>query len=151
MNRVSVRQISIAFRALLSVITLLFIGFLLLMNGARAGSARQFPELAHLAWPVYIGVLIGFVPVFFGILNAWRWIALTGLGQSSSDEALTALNWITRCGIATWLWFSAGVPAWGVASHGMDPPFIPMWIVMSVCTWFFILLSALVRRALSTA
>ncbi len=146
MTLFTLRNTSVALRAVLGVVTLLFIGFLLLLNGARAGSARQYPELAHLAWPVYIGVIIGFLPVFFALLNAWHWVALAGRGEAHTPEAINALRWITRSGIATWLWFSAGVPAWGIASHGMDPPFIPMWIVMSVCTWFFILLSSLMAQ-----
>ena len=148
MTRINNRQLSIALRAVLSVGTLIFIGFLLLLNDARADAARQYPELAHLAWPVYIGVLIGFGGVFLGLLNAWRWTALAGQGRGRSPEALAALRWITRCGIAVWAWFTAGLPAWLVASGGMDPPFITFWLAMTVPTLFATLLSALMARAL---
>lgn len=149
MSRFSNRQLSIALRAVLGVGALFFIGFLLLLNDARVNSAREYPELAHLAWPVYIGVLIGFAGVFCGILNAWRWTALAGRGSVHSPEALTALRWITRCGLAVWVWFTAGLPAWLVASGGMDPPFITFWLAMTVPTLFATLLSALLARVLA--
>lgn len=143
--------LSVALRGVLTVGTALFLGFLLLLNGARADSARQYPELAHLAWPVYIGVLIGFVPVFLGLLQAWHWVALAGRGQGRSADALACLHRITRCALLTWGWFSAGLPAWYVASGGMDPPFITFWILMSVPTLFTALLSALLREELRAA
>ena len=151
MHAPNTRIISIALRAVLLVVTVIFIGMLLLLNDARAESARQYPELAHLAWPVYIGVIIGFAPLFAGLLNAWRWVALAGRGQGRSAEAISALRRISRCGTAVWLWFTAGLPAWLVASGGMDPPFISMWIAMSVLTGFVILLSALLARVLAQA
>lgn len=149
MALLTARRTSIALRALLALVTLVFAGFLLLMNDARIASERQYPELAHLGRPVYIGVLIGFIPVFLGILHAWRWVALAGRGLGTSTEALLALRRITRCGLCVWAWFSAGVPAWGIASHGMDPPFISMWLAMTILTWFVILLTALMARALA--
>lgn len=145
------RQLSVALRAILATGTLMFIAFLLLLNGARAESAREYPALAHLAWPVYVGVLIGFVPVFFGILAAWRWTALAGRGDGRSPEALAAIRRISRCGFIVWAWFSAGLPAWLVASGGMDPPFITFWVLMSVPTLFVTLLSALLARVLEAA
>ena len=148
MSALSTRLLSVLLRIVLAIGAMLFAAFLLLLNDARAESARQYPDVAHLAWPVYIGVLIGFIPVFLGLVHAWRWVALAGRGQGQSAEAIGALRWISRCGLAVWMWFSAGVPAWGIASQGMDPPFITFWIAMTVPTLFTTLLSAMLARVL---
>lgn len=148
MTLFTARRTSVALRVLLAVVALLFAGFLLLLDDARLESERQYPALAHLGRPVYIGVLIGFVAVFLGIVHAWRWVALAGRGQGRSAEALLALRRITKCALVVWAWFSAGLPAWGIASQGMDPPFISMWLAMTVLTWFVILLTALLARVL---
>lgn len=149
MSVFTLRRTSIALRAVLGVATLMFIGFLRLMNGARADSARQYPGFAHLAWPVYIGVLLGFIPVFLGILRAWHWVALAGRGDGRSNQALADLRSITRCGLCVSAWFTAGLPAWLLASGGMDPPFITFWVMVNVPTWFVILLTALLTRVLA--
>lgn len=149
MRRVNEQTLSRALRAVLIVVTLAFGGLLALLNLARIDAEREYPALAHLGWPVYLAVIAGFVPVFLGIAAAWRWARLAGRGEGRSPAAVAALGRISRCGLAVSAWFTAGLPAWLVASGGMDPPFITFWVLVNVPTWFVILTSALFARTLS--
>lgn len=149
MRHVSDRTLSRALRAVLTAVALAFAGLLVLMNFERIESERAYPALAHLGWPVYLAVIAGFVPVFLGIGSAWRWTRLAGRGAGRSPAAVAAVRRISHCGLAVSAWFTAGLPAWLIASGGMDPPFITLWMLVNVPTWFVILTAALFARALA--
>jgi hypothetical protein len=141
-------RVSTALRAWLCLMAFLFSAFLLLVNDARVESERQYPHYAHLGWPMYIAIMVGFVPVFLGIAQVWRFVALAGQGAGHSPRAVAALRNVTRCALAVSAWFTAGVFGWGIATQGMDPPFITFWLAVNIPTWFVILSSALLTRVM---
>lgn len=141
-------RLSIALRVQLLAVTIFFIGFLTLVNLMRISNERAYPELAHLGIPVYIGVILGFVPVFIGIARVASFAALYGRGQAATHEGADTMRDVKRCAVWVSAWFTAGMPAWWIASQGMDPPLIMAWIFVQLPTSFVFIASALLEQLL---
>lgn len=55
-------------------------------------SADGWPEYAHLRLPVYLGVVVSFMPVLVGIGLLFRFLRLVDAGEAFSEPALAALH-----------------------------------------------------------
>ena len=143
-------RLSIALRIQLVAVTAFFIGFLTLVNLMRISNEEAYPTLAHLGIPVYVGVLLGFVPVFAGIARVAKFAALFGRGQAFTREGAGTMRDVKRCALWVSAWFTAGLPAWWIASQGMDPPLIMAWIFVQLPTSFVFIASAVLEQLITS-
>lgn len=74
----------------------LLLGAMLFLLAVAAGvlyllsmdSALAFPEHAHLQVPIFIAVLVGYVPVLLGFKAVYDFLRLVDQGEAFSDQAV---------------------------------------------------------------
>lgn len=138
-------------RALLVLLFVLLLAALGLVDIIRMDSERAFPEFAHLGWPTYIGVVLGFVPV---VLALWRMYRLAGL--VARDEAFTQSTVLEIHRIKQYIvwficWFFAGMGLFRVMFGMISPPLGALWLILEVAATFLFVVVAILERLFASA
>jgi hypothetical protein len=114
-------------------------------------SAQNWPELAHLQVPLYVAVLVGFIPVVVAIALVFDFLKVIDQGEAFSVRAVQILHRL-RLLIGVFagylVLFLAG--AW-VAMQLMHPTLLFGWFAVEVAALFLFTLVALLERIFSVA
>lgn len=145
------KRTAMLLRALLVMLFLILLGALAIVDVLRMDSERAFPEFAHLGWPTFIGVVLGFVPV---VLALWRMDRLAGL--VARDEAFTAdtvleIHRIKQYIVWFMAWFIAGFGAFRVAFGMIAAPMAVLWLLLEVAAAFLFAVVAILEPLFASA
>lgn len=138
-------------RSLLVVLLVLLLGALTVVGILAADSAGGYPEYAHLAWPTYIGILLGFVPV---VLALWRMYLLAGLvarDEAFSPSTVLEIHRIKQYIVWFIAWFFAGAVAFRIAFDFIGPVVGALWLILEVAATFLFVVVAILERLFASA
>lgn len=145
------RQLSIGMRVLLVIVALGFAAFLVVLNLIRIASEVDLPEYAHLGIPVYIGVLLGFVPVYVAIERFWRIARHIGDSRSITAALLQDIRIIRNCALVVAGWFTVGLLLFFATFRVIGPPPIVAWLFIELATLSVAVVATVVLRLLRSA
>lgn len=114
-------------------------------------SAQNWPEFAHLQVPLYVAMLVGFVPVVVAIALVFDFLKVIDQGEAFSVRTVQILHRL-RLLIGVFagylLFFLVG--AWA-AMGLMHPTLLFSWFAVEVAALFLFTLVALLERIFSVA
>ena len=149
MRPLSDRHLAIAMRILLVVVGLGFAAVLVLLNLMRINAELELPKYAHLGMPTYVGVLIGFVPVYVAIAHFWRIAGLLAVSRAISPALLHSIRIIRNCALIVAGWFTAGLLLFFVMFRLVGPPPVVMWGFIEIATLSIAVVASVVLRLLA--
>lgn len=140
---------------LIRILMVLLLGVLLLACGVlylmSLESARMWPEYAHLRLPVYVGVLIGLVPVVMAFKFLFDFMGLVDRGDAFSSRTMRILRRL-RLLIGIFAgYFVLGLVAFRVTFDQLQPGLVLGWFVMEVTAVFLFTVVALLERLFGAA
>lgn len=113
--------------------------------------AGNFPEVAHLHWPVFIGVAIGLVPVLAGIVVAWQLVDVAELPRAAfSDRTLVLLRRLRLLILATQGYMAVGFVGTWILAGDMTPGVIVVWLGLEAAGLFAVCLVSFLERLFRT-
>lgn len=138
-------------RSLLIVLLLLLLGALAVVGVLAADSARGYPEYAHLAWPTYIGILLGFVPVLLALRRMWTLAGLVARDEAFSRDTVREIRRIKQYIVWFLAWFFAGAIAFRIAFAFVGPVVGAIWLLLEVAATFLFVVVAILERLFAAA
>ena len=138
-------------RSLLVILFLLLLGALTVVGVLAADSARGYPEYAHLAWPTYTGILLGFVPVVLALWRMWMLAGLVARDEAFSRGTVREIHRIKQYIVWFILWFLAGAIAFRIAFAFLGPVVGAIWFLLEVAATFLFVVVAILERLFASA
>lgn len=138
-------------RALLVLLLVLLLAALTIVGILAYQSQMDLPEYAHLAWPTYVGILLGFVPV---VLALWRMFLLAGLvarNEAFSSDTVLAIHRIKQYIVWFIAWFFGGAIAFRIAFGFLGPVIGAIWLLLEVAATFLYVVVAILERLFANA
>ena len=74
------------------------------------GVGIEWPELAHLKYPILIGGYLTAIPFFFALYQAFKLLTYIDKKTAFSEVSVRALRYIKYCGITMSLLYASGMP-----------------------------------------
>lgn len=114
-------------------------------------SAQTWPELAHLQVPLYVAVLVGFVPVVVAIAVVFDFLKVIDQGEAFSVRSVQILHRLRLLiGVSAGYLVLFLVGAWA-AMQLMHPTLLFLWFAVEVAALFLFTLVALLERIFSVS
>lgn len=138
-------------RALLALLLVLLLAALTIVGVLAYQSQQDLPEYANLAWPTYIGIVLGFVPV---VLALWRMHLLAGLvarDEAFSRDTVLEIRRIKQYIVWFIGWFFAGAIAFRMAFGFLGPVVGAIWLMLEVAATFLFVVVAILERLFASA
>lgn len=145
------RRSTSALRALLVILFVLLLAALGIVGVLANESRQDFPRYANLAWPTYIGVVLGFVPV---VLALWRMNLLATLvarNEAFSQSTVLEIHRIKQYIVWFIAWFFGGAIAFRIAFGFVGPPIGALWLILEVAATFLFAVVAILERLFAVA
>lgn len=150
-RQISDRQLALAMRVLLVCVSLGFAAFLVVLNLIRIASEGNQPEFAHLGIPVYVGVLLGFVPIYVAIARFWRIAGRFAVSRTITSALLDDVRVIRNSAVIVAGWFTIGLLLFFATFRVVGPPPIVAWLFIELSTLSVAVVATVVLRLLGTA
>ena len=74
------------------------------------GVGIEWPELAHLKYPILIGGYLTAIPFFIALYQAFKLLSYINKNTAFSASSVKALKYIKYCGITMSILYLAGMP-----------------------------------------
>ncbi|MCL2465525.1 MAG: DUF2975 domain-containing protein, partial [Micrococcales bacterium] len=84
-------------RVLLALVPLAVAVAALVLYSISSDMARDYPELAHLQVPVFVGVVIGMAPVVAAVIGVFVFLRAVDRGDAFSATAVRVLGRLKWC------------------------------------------------------
>ena len=138
-------------RSLLVLLLLLLLAALTGVGVLAADSARGYPEYAHLAWPTYTGILLGFVPVVLALWRMWKLAGLVARDEAFSRGTVHEIRRVKQYIVWFMAWFLAGAVAFRIAFAFLGPIVGAIWLLLEVAATFLFVVVAILERLFAAA
>lgn len=138
-------------RTLLVLVGLGFAVLLALLNLIRINAEIEMPEYAQFGIPVFIGVALGFAPIYVAIAHFWRIAGHFADSRAVTPGFLHSIRIIRNCALVVAGWFTAGLLAFFVVFRLVGPPPVAMWLLIELATLSVAVVATVVLRLLSPA
>lgn len=145
------RRQTMLLRALLVALTLLLLGALVVIGLIANESRLDLPQYAALAWPTYIGIVLGFVPVGLALLRMYALAGYVERDEAFSADTVRAIHRIKRYIVWFIGWFFAGMIAFRVAFGFAGPAIGAIWLFLEVAALFLFAVVAILERLFAAA
>jgi hypothetical protein len=114
-------------------------------------SADSWPELAHLRLPIYLAVVVGFIPVALGIKSVFGLLQVIDRGEVFSVVTLQLLHRLRLLIGAFAGYFALGLVGFWMAVGMMHPTLLLGWFALEVAALFGYTTVALLERIFTAA
>lgn len=109
-------------------------------------SAADWPEFAHLRLPVYLGIVVSFVPVLVGIGLLFRFLRLVDAGEAFSGHALRVIRQVKLLIAGVAAYYLLGLVAFHLAFGQGHPGLWLAWLGLEVALLLLLCSFALLER-----
>lgn len=107
-------------------------------------SADAWPELAHLQVPIYLAVVVGFIPVALGIRSVFSLLRVVDRGEVFSVETVEILHRLRQLIGVFAGYFAVGLVGFWTVVGMMHPTLLFLWFALEVSALFgFVVVSLL--------
>lgn len=86
------------------------------------GVGIEWPDLAHLKYPILIGGYLTAIPFFFALYQAFKLLGYIDKNTAFSTNSVKALRHIKYCGITMSILYAAGMPIIFQVADADDAP-----------------------------
>ena len=148
MRALSDRQLGIAMRALLIAVAVAFAALLVLIDLIRINAELTLPQFAGYGMPVYLGVFVGFVPIYVAIWQFWRMAGTFAVNRSVDAILLRRIRIVRNCALTVAGWFTIGLLLFFAVFRLVGPPPIVAWAFIEFTTLSIAAVSTYVMRLL---
>ena len=117
------------------------------------GVVIEWPELAHLRYPILIGGYLTAIPFFIALYQAFLLLSYIDRNTAFSEVSVRALRYIKYCGIAMSVLYVAGMPIIFQIADADDAPGLVLFGMLfaaapAVVAVFAAVLQKLVQNAI---
>lgn len=145
------KRTTVLLRSLLVLLFVLLLGGLALVDVLRSQGEQSFPHLAHLGWPTFIGICLGFLPVVLALRRMYVLAGLVAGDEAFSSKTVDAIGQIKRYIIWFVSWFAVGIVAFRLAFGFFVPAVGVLWLLLEVAALFLFAVVAILERLFASA
>ena len=138
-------------RSLLVILFVLLLAALTIVGILAVDSAHGYPEYAHLAWPTYISILLGFVPVVLALWRMWKLASLVARDAAFTGATVMEIHRIKQYIVWFMAWFFVGSIAFRIAFGFVGPVVGAIWLLLEVAAAFLFAVVAILELLFASA
>ena len=116
------------------------------------GVGIEWPELAHLKYPILIGGYLTAIPFFIALYQAFTLLSSIDKDTAFSPVSVRALKYIKYCGIAMSILYVAGLSIVVQIAEADDAPgLVAFWMLFAAAPTVVAVFAAVLQKLLQSA